>query len=150
MHNTRKTEISKAMSFLKGDLLTRTRKLVKGLAKSEPIWLKAMEQFCLFLSLTLSIAFNNLLVLTFIWVCSNFSFYMWFSIYVLFVISFRFWVLLSHHYFVENVVGFKRIGLICYGLNSAWFSIFAISKLIFQVCSLFLWFWIFFFFFCLS
>ncbi|KAF3969369.1 hypothetical protein CMV_006844 [Castanea mollissima] len=31
------------MSFLKGDLLTRTRKLVKGLAKSEPIWLKAME-----------------------------------------------------------------------------------------------------------
>ena len=73
------------------------------------------------LSLTLSIAFNNLLVLTFIWVCSNFSFYMWFSIYVLFVISFRFWVLLSHHYFVENVVGFKRIGLICYGLNSAWF-----------------------------
>ncbi|KAG7032230.1 hypothetical protein SDJN02_06273 [Cucurbita argyrosperma subsp. argyrosperma] len=32
------------MSFMKGDLLTRTRKLVKGLAKAEPIWLKAMEQ----------------------------------------------------------------------------------------------------------
>lgn len=33
-----------AMSFMKGDLLTKTRKLVKGLAKAEPIWLKAMEQ----------------------------------------------------------------------------------------------------------
>jgi len=32
------------MSFMKGDLLTRTRKLVKGLAKAEPVWLKAMEQ----------------------------------------------------------------------------------------------------------
>lgn len=33
-----------AMSFMKGDLLTRTRKLVKGLAMAEPRWLKAMEQ----------------------------------------------------------------------------------------------------------
>ncbi|XP_027152535.1 uncharacterized protein LOC113752642 [Coffea eugenioides] len=32
------------MSFMKGDLLTKTRKLVKGLAKVEPLWLKAMEQ----------------------------------------------------------------------------------------------------------
>ncbi|CAN6566144.1 hypothetical protein ACFX13_041476 [Malus domestica] len=32
------------MSFMKGDLLTRTRKLVKGLAKAEPVWLKAMEK----------------------------------------------------------------------------------------------------------
>ncbi|KAJ7943431.1 RNA-binding protein [Quillaja saponaria] len=32
------------MSFMRGDLLTRTRKLVKGLAKAEPVWLKAMEQ----------------------------------------------------------------------------------------------------------
>ncbi|KAL3511101.1 hypothetical protein ACH5RR_030502 [Cinchona calisaya] len=32
------------MSFMKGDLLTKTRKLVKGLAKTEPLWLKAMEQ----------------------------------------------------------------------------------------------------------
>ncbi|KAK7309852.1 hypothetical protein RJT34_06927 [Clitoria ternatea] len=32
------------MSFMKGDLLSRTRKLVKGLAKAEPAWLKAMEQ----------------------------------------------------------------------------------------------------------
>ncbi|GAU19966.1 hypothetical protein TSUD_273010 [Trifolium subterraneum] len=32
------------MSFMKGDLLSRTRKLVKGLAKAEPVWLKAMEQ----------------------------------------------------------------------------------------------------------
>ncbi|KAM7507477.1 hypothetical protein LguiA_017930 [Lonicera macranthoides] len=32
------------MSFMKGDLLTRTRKLVRGLAKVEPVWLKAMEQ----------------------------------------------------------------------------------------------------------
>lgn len=32
------------MSFMRGDLLTRTRKLVKGLAKAEPAWLKAMEQ----------------------------------------------------------------------------------------------------------
>jgi hypothetical protein len=33
------------MSFMKGDLLTKTRKLVKGLAKAEPLWLKAMEQY---------------------------------------------------------------------------------------------------------
>ncbi|KAF5192939.1 Rna-binding protein [Thalictrum thalictroides] len=32
------------MSFTKGDLLTKTRKLVKGLAKAKPIWLKAMEE----------------------------------------------------------------------------------------------------------
>ncbi|PHT75678.1 hypothetical protein T459_19200 [Capsicum annuum] len=32
------------MSFMKGDLLNRTRRLVKGLAKAEPMWLKAMEQ----------------------------------------------------------------------------------------------------------
>ncbi|KAF2299172.1 hypothetical protein GH714_030896 [Hevea brasiliensis] len=32
------------MSYMRGDLLTRTRKLVKGLAKAEPAWLKAMEQ----------------------------------------------------------------------------------------------------------
>ncbi|KAG8380875.1 hypothetical protein BUALT_Bualt06G0061900 [Buddleja alternifolia] len=31
------------MSFMKGDLLAKTRKLVKGLAKAEPVWLKAME-----------------------------------------------------------------------------------------------------------
>jgi small subunit ribosomal protein S23 len=29
---------------MKGDLLTKTRKLVKGLAMAEPVWLKAMEQ----------------------------------------------------------------------------------------------------------
>ena len=39
------------MSFMKGDLLTKTRKLVKGLAKAEPVWLKAMEQSVLFLFL---------------------------------------------------------------------------------------------------
>ncbi|RVW42129.1 hypothetical protein CK203_085797 [Vitis vinifera] len=32
------------MSYMKGDMLTRTRKLVKGLAKAEPSWLKAMER----------------------------------------------------------------------------------------------------------
>ncbi|XP_021897193.1 uncharacterized protein LOC110814135 [Carica papaya] len=32
------------MSFRKGDLLSQTRRLVKGLAKIEPVWLKAMEQ----------------------------------------------------------------------------------------------------------
>ncbi|KAG8378616.1 hypothetical protein BUALT_Bualt07G0004000 [Buddleja alternifolia] len=32
------------MSFMKGDLLAKTRKLVKGLAKVEPVWLKAMEK----------------------------------------------------------------------------------------------------------
>ncbi|KAG1330812.1 hypothetical protein COCNU_02G007800 [Cocos nucifera] len=32
------------MSYMRGDLLTRTRKLVKGLAKPTPVWLKAMEQ----------------------------------------------------------------------------------------------------------
>lgn len=34
---------------MKGDLLARTRKLVKGLAKAEPVWLKAMEQSVLLL-----------------------------------------------------------------------------------------------------
>ncbi|CAI9765743.1 unnamed protein product [Fraxinus pennsylvanica] len=33
-----------AMSYMRGDLLSKTRKLVKGLAKSEPVWLKAMEK----------------------------------------------------------------------------------------------------------
>ncbi|RWR92408.1 hypothetical protein CKAN_02161800 [Cinnamomum micranthum f. kanehirae] len=32
------------MSFMRGDLLTKTRKLVKGLAKAKPLWLKAMEE----------------------------------------------------------------------------------------------------------
>ncbi|TYI59816.1 hypothetical protein E1A91_D10G062900v1 [Gossypium mustelinum] len=32
------------MSFVKGDLLTKTRKLVNGLAKPQSVWLKAMEQ----------------------------------------------------------------------------------------------------------
>lgn len=32
------------MSYMRGDLLTKTRKLVKGLAKPAPAWLKAMEQ----------------------------------------------------------------------------------------------------------
>ena len=36
---------AEAMSFMKGDLLTKTKKLVKGLAKVEPLWLKAMEQW---------------------------------------------------------------------------------------------------------
>ncbi|KAJ9707772.1 hypothetical protein PVL29_000037 [Vitis rotundifolia] len=36
------------MSYMKGDLLTRTRKLVKGLAKAEPSWLKAMERMTAF------------------------------------------------------------------------------------------------------
>jgi hypothetical protein len=29
---------------MRGDLLTKTRKLVKGLAKPAPTWLKAMEE----------------------------------------------------------------------------------------------------------
>ncbi|XP_051133083.1 uncharacterized protein LOC127252805 isoform X1 [Andrographis paniculata] len=32
------------MSYMRGDLLAKTRKLVKGLAKAEPVWLKAMEK----------------------------------------------------------------------------------------------------------
>ncbi|KAH7679564.1 small subunit ribosomal protein S23 protein [Dioscorea alata] len=32
------------MSYMRGDLLTRTRKLVKGLARPTPAWLKAMEE----------------------------------------------------------------------------------------------------------
>jgi hypothetical protein len=32
------------MSYMRGDLLTKTRKLVKGLAKPAPTWLKAMEE----------------------------------------------------------------------------------------------------------
>jgi hypothetical protein len=32
------------MSYMRGDLLTKTRKLVKGLAKPAPRWLKAMEE----------------------------------------------------------------------------------------------------------
>lgn len=31
-------------SYMRGDLLTKTRKLVKGLAKPAPKWLKAMEE----------------------------------------------------------------------------------------------------------
>ncbi|MCD7460075.1 hypothetical protein HAX54_042806 [Datura stramonium] len=31
------------MSFMKGDLLSRTSKLVKGFAKAEPVWLKSIE-----------------------------------------------------------------------------------------------------------
>ncbi|KAL8196465.1 hypothetical protein R6Q57_024760 [Mikania cordata] len=33
------------MSFTKGDLLTKTRKLVNGLAMAKPVWLKAMEKY---------------------------------------------------------------------------------------------------------
>ncbi|KAK9707221.1 hypothetical protein RND81_07G180900 [Saponaria officinalis] len=32
------------MSYMKGDLLTKTTTLVKGLAKREPLWLKAMQK----------------------------------------------------------------------------------------------------------
>ncbi|KAK9113483.1 hypothetical protein Syun_020280 [Stephania yunnanensis] len=32
------------MSFMKGDLFTKTRKLVKGLAIAKPTWFKAMEE----------------------------------------------------------------------------------------------------------
>lgn len=32
------------MSFMRGNLLTKTTKLVKGQAKREPLWLKAMQQ----------------------------------------------------------------------------------------------------------
>ncbi|XP_057789184.1 uncharacterized protein LOC131006063 [Salvia miltiorrhiza] len=32
------------MSFMKGNLLSKTRKLVKGFARTEPVWLKAMEK----------------------------------------------------------------------------------------------------------
>ncbi|XP_039127261.1 aspartate, glycine, lysine and serine-rich protein [Dioscorea cayenensis subsp. rotundata] len=32
------------MSYMRGDLLTRMRKLVKGLARPTPAWLKAMEE----------------------------------------------------------------------------------------------------------
>ncbi|XP_072953159.1 uncharacterized protein [Typha angustifolia] len=32
------------MSYMRGYLLTKTRKLVKGLAKPTPVWLKAMEE----------------------------------------------------------------------------------------------------------
>ncbi|KAH0451233.1 hypothetical protein IEQ34_018532 [Dendrobium chrysotoxum] len=32
------------MSYMRGDLLTRMRKLVKGLARPTPVWLKAMEE----------------------------------------------------------------------------------------------------------
>ncbi|KAJ1274001.1 hypothetical protein BS78_05G029900 [Paspalum vaginatum] len=32
------------MSYMRGDLLTKMRKLVKGLAKPAPTWLKAMEE----------------------------------------------------------------------------------------------------------
>ena len=32
------------MSYMRGDLLTKMRKMVKGLARPEPRWLKAMEE----------------------------------------------------------------------------------------------------------
>ncbi|KAG6404491.1 hypothetical protein SASPL_136739 [Salvia splendens] len=35
---------SETMSFMKGDLLSKTRKLVKGFAKTEPVWLRSMEK----------------------------------------------------------------------------------------------------------
>ncbi|KAK4763720.1 hypothetical protein SAY87_013158 [Trapa incisa] len=37
-------EEEKTMSFMRGDLLSRTGKLVKGMAKTEPAWLKAMKE----------------------------------------------------------------------------------------------------------
>ncbi|KAK7291485.1 hypothetical protein RIF29_06665 [Crotalaria pallida] len=41
----RRSIIIETMSFMKGkDMLSRTRKLVKGCAIPEPLWLKAMEQ----------------------------------------------------------------------------------------------------------
>ncbi|RRT72294.1 hypothetical protein B296_00012607 [Ensete ventricosum] len=33
------------MSYMRGDLQSRTRKLVKGLAKPTPVWLKPMEEY---------------------------------------------------------------------------------------------------------
>ncbi|RRT53204.1 hypothetical protein GW17_00034999 [Ensete ventricosum] len=33
------------MSYMRGDLLSKTRKLVKGLAKPTPAWLKPMEEY---------------------------------------------------------------------------------------------------------
>jgi hypothetical protein len=41
-HERRRRE--REMSYMRGDLLTKTRKLVKGLAKPAPRWLKAMEE----------------------------------------------------------------------------------------------------------
>ncbi|CAA0818124.1 Unknown protein [Striga hermonthica] len=32
------------MSYMRGDLLSKTRKLVKGFAKAEPLWLNSMEK----------------------------------------------------------------------------------------------------------
>jgi hypothetical protein len=43
------------MSYMRGDLLTKMRKLVKGLARPEPRWLKAMEE-SVHLSLSPSLA----------------------------------------------------------------------------------------------
>jgi hypothetical protein len=40
----RRREREREMSYMRGDLLTKTRKLVKGLAKPAPRWLKAMEE----------------------------------------------------------------------------------------------------------
>jgi hypothetical protein len=42
------------MSYMRGDLLTRMRKLVKGLARPEPRWLKALERSVLSLRQPLS------------------------------------------------------------------------------------------------
>lgn len=50
------------MSFMKGDLLSRTRKLVKGLAKAEPVWLKAMEQLVSY-SFYFALTFSELVFL---------------------------------------------------------------------------------------
>ncbi|XP_020960818.1 uncharacterized protein LOC107605344 isoform X2 [Arachis ipaensis] len=36
------------MSFMRGNLLSKTKKLVKGMAKAEPLWLKAMEEISAF------------------------------------------------------------------------------------------------------
>jgi hypothetical protein len=47
------------MSYMRGDLLTKTRKLVKGLAKPAPTWLKAMEQSVLPRSLPPPLCFRH-------------------------------------------------------------------------------------------
>jgi hypothetical protein len=50
------------MSYMRGDLLTKTRKLVKGLAKPAPTWLKAMEQSVLPRSLAPHLYFRHFLI----------------------------------------------------------------------------------------
>lgn len=70
---------NKTMSFMRGDFLSRTRKLVKGLAKAQPAWLKAMEQLISLISDSFSSIFVFCILIL------HFSFAIWESPFWVFI-----------------------------------------------------------------